>query len=153
MAVPFSIEKLAPLPFKVTRHVAVTWKDLIIVWGGYSQDIANTSSVVHYHSSGRWIRQETQGNVPRIRDVWDVVGHVIDDKMYILARGLEIELEKVLSVHCLDLNSWTWIDIIPRGTSPPFITWSSQSSWAHNGKIYLFRIGELVCYNSFNNSW
>ena len=79
MSVPFVIQK-HPLPMPVPRanHVAVTWNDATIIWGGFG----DYKSTIHYHLSGVWHKVETSGEAPGKVHNGDV--QVVDDKMFVL---------------------------------------------------------------------
>ena len=45
-------------------HVAVTWKDATIIWGGKSLNELSDPSLVSCHLYGKWIQKKTTGDVP-----------------------------------------------------------------------------------------
>ena len=46
-------------------HVTVTWKNSIIVWGVNNFTRVLDPSEVVWHSSGKWFRKSTSGDVPK----------------------------------------------------------------------------------------
>ena len=150
-------------------HVTVTWKDHTIVWGGTRFD----PSFVYYHLCGEWIWHKTSGDVPEKCSFATAV--VIKDKMIVVgARESDTN-----NVHVLDLKSWNWTRITPKGIPPLKGTYAS-SSWAYQGKMYCFgghrtaqevdpsvypsymktaedrtmqMSNQFICYNPSTNSW
>ena len=54
---PFRVHKTGlKFPFKIEDHVAVTWKNTTIVWGGYNENTSTSLSEVNCHQSGEWIK-------------------------------------------------------------------------------------------------
>ena len=143
------------LPEKRVSHVAVTWNNAILIWGGRIPDNydINTRSIIYYHKYGKWSRKETSGAVP---PDCGPEAQVLEDKMFVpyLHRGNNIV------IHFLDLQTWIWTRLTPGGTQPSSHIFGN-TSWAHNGKIYSFGCGgptgespnQLVCYNISTNSW
>ena len=80
MSVPFSIQEAEdPFPFPITDHVAVRWRESIVIWGGYNyhESQPTDGSVVYCHSKGKWIRVVTSGDAPK--SVWPTNVQVIED--------------------------------------------------------------------------
>ena len=161
MATPFSVQwSKLPFPHEISGHVAVTWKDTVIVWGG---NIPH-NVVVQCVAAGEWVTGETSGEVP---DESQLGGkpHVVNDKMFLLRRG---DIARNV-IHALDLNTLVWEALVPRNTLS--IVSDGFTSWLHGGKIYVFGGGcsnqgcigmgggcggasnLLYCYNSMNNTW
>ena len=142
------------LPEKRLSHVAVTWNNATLVWGGRIPDNydINTRSTIYYHKHGRWSRKETSGAVP---PDYGPEAQVIEDKMFVSY----LHRDNIV-LHFLDLQTWIWTRLTPGGTPPsPHIF--GNTSWAHKGKIYSFGCvgptrdspNQLVCYNISTNSW
>ena len=155
MALPFRFQQSAlPLPYGRERHLAVTWKNAVIVWGGQSISEDDAMSVVYYHISGKWIKKLTSGDMPECNSIGTKRGHVIEDKLYVL------DLAFIAVIYCLDLETWIWSRFTPNGTPPATSIWAF-SSWAYKGKIFCFggninfgrKTNQLFCYNVSNNSW
>ena len=110
MAVPFSIQKSKlKLPVGRFPHKVVAWKDRIILWvdGG-------NNSTLYYHLKGKWVRQETSGDVPN-GYFWNyVIAEVLDDNMFVLGDN---QTENTC-IYCLDLNTWVWTSLTPNGAPP-----------------------------------
>ena len=127
-------------------HVAVTWNDCIIIWGGNGMDgrCCDPQEVL-IHCEGRWKSKKTTGNlaVPTGFSS-NQTAEVLGDKMYVFggqpygnvidgAHG-EDPFQNEMSV--LDLESWCWSKVKPEGSSP--MRCVHQTSWVHNNKIYVF---------------
>ena len=127
-------------------HVAVTWNDCIIIWGGRDRErkCCNPNEVL-IHYDGTWSYKKTIGNVGVPRGFsYHLTAQVVGDKMYVFggqpfgngnagAHGKD-PLQNQISA--LDLNSWCWSNIKPRGISP--LRCIDQTSWVYNDKIYVF---------------
>ena len=163
MSVPFNIQKATTsFPCPVTAHVALTWRNSVVIWGGSSPPEARRDlSVVYHHSSGEWIRMETRGDVPEHAIQTSV--RVIEDQLIMVdANYYNCD---TATVHSLDLNNGMWTKHIPSG-SPPRKTFL-MGTWVHGRKLYCFggytqytqsggmtyATNQLFCYNSLNNSW
>ena len=140
------------LPFVHNRssHVAVTWKDLVIIWGGTADEHRWPSefdpNAVYCHMDGKWIAKTTCGDVPGIRE--NAGAEVLDDTMYLMFG--EYEGWRICDgIYALDLNSWRWTKLNPKGT-PPFKC-SSLSTWIHNGKFYGF--GGKISKDDMPSDW
>ena len=155
MSSPLSIERCV-LPFSHaqslnTAHVALPWRDAVILWGGQSGGIVDDSKV-YCHQSGKWTAKQTSGSVPQGR--YGATAEVLNDKMFVLGG----ENSDSGEMHSLDLNTWTWALLRPSGTPP---SRKGHMSWVHEEKIYCFGGGymyddesnELLCYNTVLNSW
>ena len=150
---PFRVQKTGfKFPFKVEDHVAVTWKNTTIVWGGYDENTSTSLSVVHCHQSGEWTKRETGGDIPC--EAYEATAEVIHDAMFVLGAFPG-------PVHSLDLNSWTWTRISPGGDPPEGYTWN-MTSWVYRDKIFCFggehsyrdeQTNQLICYNTNSNTW
>ena len=108
--------------FDRAGHVAVTWRDSVIVWGGAKyvvekkqlenncvqrtqKAITKTICKVYIHNGGEWITKHTSGDVPLHSLV--PAAHVIKDTMWVFG-GHNEEYECNFSVYSLDLISWSW---------------------------------------------
>ena len=150
------------LPCTRARHVAVTWKEATIIWGGYSSNETVTNSQVDVHLSGKWTREDTRGDVPSIdRSHTGCVAHVVDDIMFVLSTSYYFA--NTVDLYSLDLNNWIWAKLVPNGTQPMGLGHWHFSSWVHNKKIFIFggeiqnqgflNVRQLICYNIASNSW
>ena len=178
MAMPGRIQTaLSPLPHTMVCHVAVTWNNATLIWGGYRinhgpeniihyTDIGTPISVyisvpidrhtVFHHLRGKWTKRETSGDLPFTVNFRNA--QVFRDKMFCLI-GKESDAD--MMVYCLDLHTWKWARIIPSGARPS-MSYNDlyDSSWVHDEKIYSFRglhdqttNNRLVSYNISTNSW
>lgn len=158
MLLPFRIQKSAlRFPFKVETHLAVTWNNMTIVWGGYDEDQSDPpTSVVYCFESGEWIKRKTSGEIPDETGYLKRAVEVINDSMFIMDTNIRL-------VYSLDLNTWTWTRISPLGNPPQDI--QDATSWTYRGKMYCFggsgwknevewtRTNQLFCYNTIDNAW
>ena len=153
---PFSVEwSKDQFPHKISGHVAVTWTDSVIVWGGYNGSGSVPRNVVFQSAAGgEWVSRDASGDVP---EDYNYKAHVVNDKMFLLktanmARNV---------IHALDLNTLAWEALAPRNTlSESELSELSElyhhsfTSWVHMGRIYFFGGGcSNYCYNTMNNSW
>ena len=164
MPAPYKVQSSGlELPFKVRDHIAVAWKDTILIWGGRNDNDTRRPEVVRYREgqSGKWITKTTSGDYPPGQCSFSVTGHVLNDKLYVL--GFDgCYIVGAAFIHTLDLNSWTWTAMSPTGNQPEGYG-IGMSSWIHNGRIFCFggypRDGDqaqcnwLFCYNTTNNAW
>ena len=140
-------------------HVAVTWKDATIIWGGQDGPTGTNcdpSSVIT-HLYGEWTERKTSGDVPT--NSVCASASVLNDKMYIL--GGNSSSDSHYAVYSLDLNNLVWTRLITGGTSPAR-SLSTTNSWVYQGNIYIFGgcdFGEkefknqLFCYTITTNVW
>ena len=155
MALAFNIQTTA-VPIRKHGHVAVTWKNATLIWGGYSpHNSGDKKSTVHYHHRGKWTPMETSGDLPQF--FRNAEAHVLKDKMFVLNQDNNGQIV----MHTLDLHSWIWTKLIPSGTSPSRDS-TSIGSWTYNGKIYflgginfstMIMSNQFVIYNVSTNSW
>ena len=140
MSVPLCIQKY-PLPFR--KSIVVPWNDTVIAWGtgrGFS-DFSATYSVIYQHIQGEWLRRETSGCVPDARIADKAAIHVVNDQMYVVGDTYYKTLDHNIEVHSLDIKTWTWKKLAPKGKMPSIMS-SGMSSWSYRGKLYFF--GGLV---------
>ena len=148
MALSYNIEK-SVLPFGISGHVAVTWNNGTLIWGGHSWDFR-----LHYYHRGKWTQIETSGHLPKWGKCYGA--HVINDNMYVLGE----DNNRTTGIFSLHLHTWTWTMSIPSGTLPT-VRWGIRStSWVYDNKIYFFGYkyiyqwsNQLFCYNISTNSW
>ena len=133
---------LFPFVHNRSRHVAVTWNDVTIIWGGLMVVGNDDPRAIYCHRDGKWFTITTGGDVPIARD--SGCAAVIDDTLYVMC-GWCNDGEPKSNIYALelDLNStpWNWTKLTPSGT-PPFKC-GKLSSWVHKGKFYGFG---GVCY-------
>ena len=130
-------------------HVTVTWKNSIIFWGGRDANYVHFEpSVVAYHSSGKWFRKRTSGDVPQLSCL--TTASVINDEMFVFGGSRD-----EVCIYSLDLNTWTWTKKIPRGAYPSCR--SHCTSWVYKNKMYILDGSvekmKVFCYNVCNNHW
>ena len=118
-------------------HVTVTWKDYTIIWGGVRFD----PSFVYYHLCGEWVWQKTSGDVPISTNIYgDVLKRCVYDTAVVNQDTMIVMGAKnhnASYVHILDLKTWNWTKITPKGT-PPLKGSRACSSWLYKGKMYCF---------------
>ena len=147
-----------PLPteFAVASSVAVTFNDCTIIWG-YTLEKTRYIGVLLCHKGGKWMQKKTCGSVPAPRLGASATLH--KGTMYLMS-GITMDKEFINDVYALDLNSWRWKKLNPRGTPP--IGCTHLSTWLHKGKVYGFggitdyheaKCNQLFSYNVSENSW
>ena len=152
----------SPFPVKLHCLKAVTWKNSIIVLGGFAgirdEVTHDPGSVCYYHCSGKWLRQETLGNKPPRHFCNGNVVEVLNDKIVVVVDG---------TFYSLCLFTWTWTILDPGGQPPPGVPFDCRymSSWVYNERIYIFGgygvneefeitySNHLSCYNPSTNNW
>ena len=142
-------------------HVAVTWRDSVIVWGGIKRgEWSDTEPCnpdpckVYIYTGGEWIRKHTSGVVPL--HSFQNVAHVIKDTLWVLSgrNAAHLTSWNRNSVHALDLVSWTW----KKTTLDHPLPNSRPGSWVYKENIYLNNgslhfDGSLGRYNISTNHW
>ena len=156
MSLHYSVE-VAEEPFPDARscHVAVTWKDTILIWGGksFNEDdgtFTDHKTDIYCHISGQWHRKDTIGDAPP--GYREAAVEVINDSMLVLGKWPDDRL----GLYSLNLKTWVWTYFTPEGhapTDPCFLR-----SWVYKGNIYYWNSlnlgnGRLLCYNTSKNSW
>ena len=137
-------------------RVAVTWNDLTIIWCGKAESIGE----VYCHEDGKWCRKTTRGDRPLYLYGSSVTVH--GDTLYLMFGQTKDENNVFNDIFALDLNSWTWAKLNPRGT-PPSVCRGFRP-WVYNAKVYgfggviLFNYhmtfsNQFFCYNISANCW
>ena len=113
-------------------HVVVVWQDMTLIFGGahYKGPKATEWSrwdpaTIHCHQDGIWTTKITTGEVPV--SVHNETAQVIGDNLYLVV---------FYAVHKLDLTTFIWSKMEPRGTRP--LGYSHPVSWVRGEKIFLF---------------
>ena len=119
-------------------HV-LRWNEYILFFGEKYCD-PNHVQILH---NGKWQCKKTSGikffgefrsnESRKVIDVCLITAQVVWDKMYVFTHS-ETPLSDVILV--LDLPSWTWAEIIPKGNAP--IICNRGTMWVHGNKIYSF---------------
>ena len=142
-------------------HVAVTWNNATLIWGGLGKKRRVIEpSVVHINFNGKWMEKNTTGDTPT-ESVY-ASATMMDGKMFVV--GGFAYPERVRSENCiyaLDLVTWVWERLSPSGNAPQWIGLEGGcilKSWSYKGKIFVFGAGEinqrqLICYNLSTNDW
>ena len=144
-------------------HVAVTWNNATLIWGGLGMKPMEPSrvidpSVVHIHFNGKWMEKNTTGDTPT--ESVNASANVMDGKMFVVG-GFRYP-ERVRSENCiyvLDLVTWLWEKLNPNGNTPHCIGSEPScplKSWPYKGKIYVYSCYcrmKLMCYNTSTNDW
>ena len=112
-------------------HVAAVWRDMTLVFGGSRYEGPHATgwtpydpATIHCHKNGNWTIKVTTGAIPSI---YDEAAHVIGDNLYVV---------KSYAIHKLNLTTFVWSKIVPRGTGP--LACSTFTSWVRGEKIFLF---------------
>ena len=135
MSFPFSIQRSElSLPENRFGHVAVTWDNAIIIWGGAvnTHGYEVPTSLVDYHLSGKWTRIGTSGDAPSSSLHIERQAQVLHDKMFLL----DAHSQNKPTMYSLDLRTWQWKSFLPTGIDPKHTC--CTNSWTHNDKIYYF---------------
>ena len=134
-------------------EAAVTWKDATIILSR----VRSNYHMVYYHEAGRWVRQTTSGDGPKLV-YYTITATVVEDTFYVLG-GSVMDQNSTL-VYALDLNSWKLTRLTTGGCTFTLDNIHGCSSWAYKGDLYL--LGVIVglpdslgifCYNISNNHW
>ena len=140
-------------------HVAVTWKDATLIWGGRYRKEFFDPSLVSCHLYGKWIQKRTTGDVPS-HSVFALVS-VIDDRLFAIGGYDKYVRSDYSIIYSLDLNTWVWTRLISEGTPPPN-NHMSHRSVVYKGNIFIFGCfystnGEnrsrMFHYNITTNQW
>ena len=126
-----------PFPVKRQGLKAVTWKNSIIVLGGFTDDVTHDpGSECYYHCSGKWLRQETNGDTPPRHFCIGGVVEVLNDTIVVIID----DSRNRWTPYCLCLLTWTWTRLEPGGHPPPAEPFDCKhmSSWVYNEKIFMF---------------
>ena len=106
---------------KRAGHVAVTWKDITMIWGGHMMPPdKNDPIIVYCHRNGKWFPKTTGGDIPIARE--GASAAVVEDTLYLMCGRCSNyweDKELMSDIYALDLNSWNWTKLTPTG-SPPF---------------------------------
>ena len=111
-------------------HVAVTWNNATLLWGGLDNNnrVIDTS-VVHINLNGKWMEKNTSGDTPT-ESVY-ASATMMDGKMFVV--GGFTSLERVRNENCiyvLDLATWVWEKLNPYGHGP----YPGRTSWPYPGR-------------------
>jgi len=112
------------------------------VWGGCEygpeENVHNEywdPADVTLHFEGKWLRKTTTGDIPRCSS--GATAQVLNNTMFVLCGFHSREPEyNTNSIFALDLLSWTWSKLSPKGVPP--LKCDKLSSWVHGGKVYGF---------------
>ena len=101
------------LPHTRIWHTTVACRSATIVYGGYAPEetLKDQISVVFYHKSGTWTKQNTYRDFPKHPQC--LGANVVNDKMFVFGDD-----EGKMVVYSLDLHIWIWESFAPSGTSP-----------------------------------
>lgn len=134
-------------------HIAVTYLDTVLVWGGYSEtkksstDYWDPSVVLMYQPLLRtWRSLETRGHIPK--STCGATAVVYDNDMYVLMGfqrytdedlGYRIEAN-TNDIYVLNITSLTWKKAEPRASTVEPLKADKLTSWIDTDrqKIYLF---------------
>ena len=104
------------VPFNRYGHTVVADGHTVYLWGGRNDESACKILFAFNCYKVTWSRPRVSGTIPLSRDGHSAAIH--DGKMYIFG-GFEDETQRFSQdVHCLDLTTMTWSQILTTGTSP-----------------------------------
>lgn len=90
---------------------------------------------VTFHFEGTWIRKTTTGDIPKCTS--GATAQVLNNTMFVLCGFHNREPDDNSNdIFALDLLSWTWTKLSPKGVPP--LRCDKLSSWTHGGKVYGF---------------
>ena len=148
-------------------HIVTLWNNITLLWGGFGFDPESPwgnrmwdPSVIHCYQEGIWKSKITHGHVPP--PTISCIGEINHDYLYVACGALNNEGTILTNeIYRLDLNTWTWMKLDPKGTRP--LKSYASASWTHADKIFIFggygEQGEadtlypetLKCIGPFNN--
>uniref|UniRef100_A0A1B6DM86 Kelch domain-containing protein n=1 Tax=Clastoptera arizonana TaxID=38151 RepID=A0A1B6DM86_9HEMI len=137
---------------KRSGHIAVPYKNTMIVWGGYMErvlesDLEITYSVYHHTDelwiyngiNDSWFRILTHGDIPPM--VSGCCGLICKDRLYTFGGHLNMQENNdfggaVNNLFCLDLLTRKWTHLTPSGKEP--LACDKLVGWVYKEKLYFF---------------
>ena len=132
-------------------HVAAVWHDITLIWGGYLVTAEDKwydecdPGEIYCHQDGIWTPRNTHGEVPP--SISNGIGEVVQDHFYVACGDRcaeDSDDEECMegspfwsnSIYRLDLNTWRWSKLHPKGTRP--LRSCDLASWVSGDNIFLF---------------
>ena len=116
-------------------------------------------SVVNYHNDGEWVAKDTSGEVPE--DAICAIGAGFQDSLVVFKAAIA-DMEYSNQVYALDLNTWIWTKLSPRGMRPNCRI-ADIKPVVYKKRVYFFGGYEhlplcsnslqVFCYNISTISW
>ena len=113
----------------------------------------------YFFTLNRWSPKKTYGAEPSYLFGSSAIVH--EGNMLLFGGGYTIRGDYRRDLHALNLESWRWSKLSPRGTPPPGCIYAS--TWLHGGKVYFFGgatsnnppvcTNQLFCYDVPSNRW
>ena len=117
------LESGSLLPFVHNRggHVAVTWKDVTIIWGGMNNEGFYDPDTLYCHRDGKWFTKATGGDVP-FASIGSCAA-VIEDTVYVICGCGQSSWGSDGArpdIYALDFNSpqWSWTKLTQQALHP-----------------------------------
>lgn len=119
----------ADVPFNRYGHTVVADGHIVYLWGGRNDESACKILFAFNCYKLTWSRPRVSGLIPLSRDGHSAAIH--DRKMYIFG-GFEDETQRFSQdVHCLDLRTLTWSQIVTMGSAPAWRDFHTLSCIDH----------------------
>jgi N-acetylneuraminic acid mutarotase len=122
------------VPFQRYGHTVVSYNGIIVLWGGRNDEGACNLIYMFDAHSKKWYQPDVHGLKPASRD-----GHsatIAGNCMYIFG-GFEDATERFSQdMHCLNLLTMTWSQVLTQGVIPKWRDFHSASCIGEN--IYIF---------------
>ena len=133
------------------EFTAVTWKDQTIILSYTARAVIKA----YCHKDGKWSLKKTRGDEPMF---WTGSSATVHNDTMLLMGGLTLGKVSSNDIYALDLHSWQWTKLGPKGNPP--LGCHHLTTWMYDGKMYGFGgkasvqyINQLFCYNIADNSW
>ena len=122
-------------------HVAAVWHEVTLLWGGAKPERGNINfkspwdpAVVLRHQDGVWTSKTTYGQVPP--PLFGAAAEVVGNNLYVMCGVVRVDKTKTNDIYKLDLISWTWSKLDPKGTK--LLRSAHMRSWVCGERIFLF---------------
>ena len=141
------------------ENFSIAWKDCMLIFGGWTEkESPCLPSHIQVLCDGRWRCVQTRGlifaaknaeNAENVEGVKERIllntrtAQLIGDKVYLMATTVTRDdvgpswigglIDKIF---VLDLATWTWTDLDPKGNAPIMV--KGNVTWVHQEKMYVF---------------
>ncbi|CAG5114765.1 unnamed protein product, partial [Candidula unifasciata] len=149
LPLPSTAKDISNTPFQRYGHTAVEYENNAYIWGGRNDSVGACNTLFRFNGADfKWDRPAVSGLVPEARD-----GHsacVVNHNMYIYAGYEEFTDRFSNDVHCLNLQTFAWTEIIVRGK--PARWRDFHTATAIGNIMYVFGGRGDVCGDRFTNN-
>ena len=108
---------------------AVTWKDQTIILSYTARAVIKA----YCHKDGKWSLKKTRGDEPMF---WTGSSATVHNDTMLLMGGLTLGKVSSNDIYALDLHSWRWTKLGPKGNPP--LGCHHLTTWMYGGKMYGF---------------